>query len=78
MMHYTQPDPNSHFFRTKGHRMHIVGAGPENSITKEYYNHLVGEINRGTILAAVVRIEDQRFNSVRYHKISIWDAELAD
>ena len=43
-----------------------------NAITKEYYHHLVGKINAGTVKAAVLRVEDTRFfNSVRYYLISI-------
>jgi hypothetical protein len=42
-----------------------------NAITKAYYNSLVGEINRGTIIRAVCKIEDKRFNSVSYHLISV-------
>lgn len=41
-----------------------------NEITKEYYNSLIGEINRGTIYKAICRIEDKRFNTVSYHLIS--------
>lgn len=42
-----------------------------NAITKEYYNFLVGEINRGTILKAVCKIEDKRFfNAISYYLIS--------
>lgn len=45
-------------------------ASHGNAITKEYYNFLVGEINRGTIHKAVCRIENKRFNSVSYYLIS--------
>jgi hypothetical protein len=48
-----------------------VAAKPANQITEEYYNHLVGEINRGTIQKAVCRIFDARFNHTSYHLISI-------
>jgi hypothetical protein len=48
-----------------------VGASIKNQITKEYYDFLVGEINRGTIFRSVCRIEDKRFGSVSYHLISI-------
>jgi hypothetical protein len=42
-----------------------------NAITKEYYNFLIGEINRGTIKKAVCRVEDKRFfNCVSYYLIS--------
>jgi hypothetical protein len=41
-----------------------------NEITKEYYNFLVGEINRGTIYKCVCYIEDKRFNKISYHLLS--------
>ena len=41
-----------------------------NAITKEYYNFLVGEINRGTMLKAVCRIENKIFTTESYHLIS--------
>ena len=42
-----------------------------NEITKDYYNFLVGEINRGVICKAVCIIENKRFfNSISYHLIS--------
>lgn len=41
-----------------------------NGITKDYYNFLVGEINRGTIKKAVCKIEDKRFGSVSHYLIS--------
>ena len=47
-------------------------ASQGNAITKEYYNFLVGEINRGTIHRAVCKIDDKRFhNSISYHLISL-------
>lgn len=46
-------------------------ARQSNAITKEYYNFLVGEINRGTIRKAVCRIEKQPFNVVSYHLVSV-------
>jgi hypothetical protein len=48
-----------------------VAPSRANQITKEYYDFLVGEINRGTIFRSVCRIEDKRFGSVSYHLISI-------
>ena len=45
-------------------------ANQGNEITKEYYNMLVGEINRGTISKAVCRIENKRFGNISYHLIS--------
>lgn len=41
-----------------------------NEITKDYYNFLVGEINRGTIYRAVCRIENKIFGTETYHLIS--------
>ena len=41
-----------------------------NAITKEYYWHLVGEINRGVVKAAVCRIETLPFGTFSYHLIS--------
>ena len=41
-----------------------------NRITKEYYNFLVGEINRGTIIKAVCSVTDKRFNYTAYYLIS--------
>lgn len=46
-------------------------ASHSNSITKEYYWFLVGEINRGTIKAAVCRIENFTFNTESYYLISV-------
>ena len=42
-----------------------------NQITKEYYNSLIGEINRGTIFKVVCRIENKLFGTVSYHLISV-------
>lgn len=42
-----------------------------NEITKEYYNFLIGEINRGTTLKAICRIEKPKFGSASYHLISV-------
>ena len=44
----------------------------ENAITKEYYDFLVGEINRGTMKKAVCRVEYPEYgNYTTYHLISI-------
>jgi hypothetical protein len=51
-------------------KIDTVAASSANQITKEYYFHLVGEINRGTILKAVCRCHDYRFNYTTYHLIS--------
>lgn len=48
----------------------ITAATSANQITKEYYDFLVGEINRGTIKRAVCRIENSTFGTVTYHLIS--------
>ena len=45
-------------------------ASSGNQITKEYYDFLVGEINRGTMLKSVCRIENNKFNSTSYYLIS--------
>lgn len=50
--------------------VNITGANNSNQITKEYYDFLVGEINRGTIKKAVCRIENKVFGKVSYHLIS--------
>ena len=41
-----------------------------NRITKDYYDFLVGEINRGTIFKAVCRIENKTFGVTSYYLIS--------
>jgi hypothetical protein len=50
--------------------INITAATNANQITKEYYDFLVGEINRGTIKKAVCRIENEVFGTVSYHLIS--------
>ncbi len=45
-------------------------ASQSNEITKEYYDFLVGEINRGTIIKAVCKIEKPKFNHTSYYLIS--------
>jgi hypothetical protein len=45
-------------------------ASSSNEITKEYYNMLIGEINRGTIRKAVCRIENKAFGTTSYYLIS--------
>ena len=57
-------------FNVHPHVVNITGANNSNQITKEYYNFLVGEINRGTIKKAVCRIENYTFGKVSYHLIS--------
>ena len=49
----------------------IYPTSSSNGITKEYYNFLVGEINRGTIHKAVCKVTDERFyNAVGYYLVS--------
>lgn len=45
-------------------------ASSSNQITKEYYDFLVGEINRGTMFKSVCRIEKPAFNTASYYLIS--------
>lgn len=45
-------------------------ASSSNQITREYYNFLVGEINRGTVLKAVCRIENKVFGTTSHYLIS--------
>lgn len=50
----------------------IYPGSRSNQISEGYYNHLVGEINRGTVKAAVLKTEDKRFfnRDVKYFLIS--------
>lgn len=41
-----------------------------NMITKEYYNFLVGEINRGVIEKAVCEVYYLEFNYTSYHLLT--------
>lgn len=41
-----------------------------NQITKDYYNFLVGEINRNVIKKVVCRVEDDRFGKIFYYLVS--------
>lgn len=54
----------------QGKSINTFPASSSNQITKEYYNHLVGEINRGTVLKAVCRIENKVFGTTSYYLIS--------
>lgn len=47
-----------------------TAACSANQITKEYYDFLVGEINRGTMKKAVCCIENYTFGITSYHLIS--------
>ena len=53
-----------------GKTIETVPASRSNQITKDYYNFLVGEINRGTIFRAVCRIENKIFGITSYYLIS--------
>jgi hypothetical protein len=55
----------------KGKSIDTFPPTQSNAITKEYYDFLVGEINRGTMLKAVCRIENKIFGTMSYHLISI-------
>ena len=61
MLHFTLPQKP----------IHTVAASRENEITKDYYNFLVGEINRGTQYKAVCKVENTRFGVTSYHLISL-------
>jgi L-amino acid N-acyltransferase YncA len=58
------------FTQPIGKTIYTFPASQGNQISKEYYNHLVGEITRGTILKAVCRIENKIFGVTSYHLIS--------
>jgi hypothetical protein len=60
----------THFNIPENSNINTFPASSSNRITKEYYNFLVGEINRGTILKAVCRIENKIFNTTSYYLIS--------
>ena len=60
-----------HYNLPIGKDINTFPATQGNAITKEYYNFLVGEINRGTMIKAVCRIENKRFNTESYHLISV-------
>ena len=60
---------NTHF--NIGKDVQTVAPYSGNEITKEYYNFLVGEINRGTIKKAVCRVENITFGTESYYLISI-------
>lgn len=59
-----------HINAPQGKSINTYPASSSNQITKEYYNFLVGEINRGTIFRVVCRIENKIFGTVSYHLIS--------
>jgi len=53
-----------------GKNIDTFPTSSSNQITKEYYDFLVGEINRGTIFKAVCRIENKIFGVTSYFLIS--------
>lgn len=63
MFRYNFTLPEKSIYTTK--------ACQDNAITREYYNFLVGEINRGTILRAVCKITNTVFGTESYHLISL-------
>jgi len=60
----------THFNLPPNKSIQTYPATTGNQITKEYYNSLIGEINRGTIHKAVCRIENKTFGIVSYYLIS--------
>ncbi len=63
-------DMATHYNTPTNKSIDTYPATHSNAITKDYYNFLVGEINRGTIYKAVCRIENPKFGSVSYYLIS--------
>lgn len=63
---------NTHYTRTKEDDIIIVAPSSKNGITKEYYDFLVGEINRGIVkYKAVACVSYNKFNYSSYHLISV-------
>lgn len=60
---------STHFNSAKN--ISVTPPNSGNQITKEYYNFLVGEINRGTMKKAVCRIENKTFGTESYYLISL-------
>lgn len=60
----------THFNLPQGKSINTYPASSSNQITKEYYNFLIGEINRGTIFRAICRIENKIFGTIAYYLIS--------
>ena len=63
-------DMSMHFNLPLERKIYTYPTNQGNQITKEYYNFLVGEINRGTIYKAVCRIENKVFGTESYYLIS--------
>lgn len=49
----------------------IYSASSSNQISKEYYYHLVGEINRGTMVSAVCEVYNIIFGTSSYHLLTM-------
>lgn len=45
-------------------------ASRSNAITKEYYQHLVGEINNKTLKSAVCKVTNETFGTETYHLLT--------
>lgn len=60
----------TNFNLPQGKSINTYPASSSNQITKEYYDFLVGEINRGTMFKAVCRIENKIFGTISYYLIS--------
>jgi len=60
----------TNFNLPQGKSIQTYPATSSNQISKEYYNMLIGEINRGTIHKAVCRIENKVFGTTSYYLIS--------
>lgn len=60
----------AHFTLPPNKDIETYPASSSNRITREYYNMLIGEINRGTIYKAVCRIENKIFGTISYYLIS--------
>lgn len=61
---------SAHYNLPMGKHIDTYPVNQSNQITKDYYNFLVGEINRGTMLRAVCRIENKTFGTESYYLIS--------
>lgn len=53
-----------------GHGIDTYPPHQGNQITKEYYNFLVGEINRCTIKKVICKIQNTTFDAESYYLIS--------
>lgn len=48
----------------------IFPPSPSNAITKEYYFHLIGEINKKVLRCAVCKVENLSFNTTDYYLLT--------